>query len=147
MGRVIVPQAGCREVRAMADIEYSTLRDGDPDDLPKTLRRERDAQARKAREQAWQEQEVREGQAPDVGPLSATYSGSAIPSLQETPAIVITDFKVSIWRLALFFIKCVFAAIPALILLAALLYAAGEILQTLFPWLVKMQILIHFPTA
>ena len=51
----------------------------------------------------------------------------------------------SFFRLVVFFIKAVFAAIPALILLVALLWLSGEVLRALFPWLLQMQILIHFP--
>jgi hypothetical protein len=48
-------------------------------------------------------------------------------------------------RLMLFYIKAVFAAVPALIILGGLLWLAGDVMRTLFPWLVKMQILIRFP--
>ena len=129
----------------MADIEYSTLQEGDPDDLPRTLRRERDARARDALARDRHDQETHERQAPAPGPLSASYGSSVLPSAQGMSPVVITDFKVSIWRLSVFFIKCVLAAIPALILLGVLLYAVGEILEIFFPWLVKMQILVHFP--
>jgi hypothetical protein len=50
-------------------------------------------------------------------------------------------------RLALFFLKCVVAAIPALCLLTVLLWAAGEGLQYFFPELLKMKILIYAPEA
>ncbi len=130
----------------MADIEYSTLQEGDPDDLPRTLRRERDARAREAlaRDHRHDEESVAR-QAPAPGPLSASYGSSALPSIQGTSHVVITDFRVSVWRLSVFFIKCALAAIPALILLGVLLYAVGEVLEIFFPWLVKMQILVHFP--
>ena len=146
-GGFLALQAGPREVKPMADIEYSTLRDGDPDDLPKTLRRERDARARETLERG-QHDEVATGRpAPDVGPLSATLGSSALPAIQATAPVVVTDIRVSGWRLAAFFVKCVLAGIPALILLGAVLFVAGEILQAFFPWLVKMQILVHFPQS
>ena len=44
-----------------------------------------------------------------------------------------------------FFLKAVIAAIPALIVLGALIWLSGEILQQFFPWLIKMKILIQFP--
>ncbi|MFN3868852.1 MAG: hypothetical protein ACK4MF_07300, partial [Hyphomicrobiaceae bacterium] len=60
------------------------------------------------------------------------------------PAAV-TRLDVPFFHLMTFFIKAVFAAIPALLLLGGLLWGAGHLLQTYFPWLVKAQILIHFP--
>jgi hypothetical protein len=48
-------------------------------------------------------------------------------------------------KLMAFFIKAVFAAIPALVILAALLWLAGHGLQTFFPDLVKLKILIYMP--
>lgn len=56
-------------------------------------------------------------------------------------------FEVPFFRLAFFFIKAVLAAIPALILLGALLYIAGKGLQAYFPELVRMKILITFPNG
>ena len=44
-----------------------------------------------------------------------------------------------------FFLKAVFAAVPALIVLGIMVWTAGHVLQLLFPQLVKMQILILFP--
>jgi hypothetical protein len=64
--------------------------------------------------------------------------------VEAVPAAV-TRFDVPFFRLMAFFIKAVFAAIPALIILGALLWLAGDVLRNLFPWLVKMQILIRFP--
>ena len=48
-------------------------------------------------------------------------------------------------HLVAFFFKAAFAALPALIALAVVLWGIGEILQRYFPWLVKMRILIQFP--
>ena len=44
------------------------------------------------------------------------------------------------FRLVTFFIKAVFAAIPALIMLTALLWLFGQGLQSFFPQLLKMKI-------
>ena len=44
-----------------------------------------------------------------------------------------------------FFIKAVFAAIPAMLILIAMLWGLGIALQTYFPELIKMKILISFP--
>jgi hypothetical protein len=48
-------------------------------------------------------------------------------------------------HLARFFVKAVLAAIPALILLGTILWIAGTVLQSQFPQLIKMRILIGFP--
>ena len=45
----------------------------------------------------------------------------------------------------MFFIKAVFAAIPALIILSVLLWLGGNVLKAMFPELIHMQILITFP--
>jgi len=45
----------------------------------------------------------------------------------------------------LFFIKALFAALPALFLLGVLLWLAGDILMAYFPQLVKMQIIFKIP--
>jgi hypothetical protein len=44
-----------------------------------------------------------------------------------------------------FFVKAVFAAVPALILLGLLLWYAGLALKTLFPELIHTEILIRVP--
>ena len=54
-------------------------------------------------------------------------------------------FDVPFVHLATFFIKAVLAGIPALILLGVILWFAGALLQSLFPALIKMKILISFP--
>ena len=46
------------------------------------------------------------------------------------------------WR---FFLKALFAAIPAIILLGIMLWVMGQVLTTYFPALLKMKILITFP--
>ncbi len=76
----------------------------------------------------------------DFGASDAPYDARLAP----VPGTV-TRFDVPFVHLMLFFIKAVFAAIPALIILGVLLWFAGDLLRNLFPWLVKMQILIRFP--
>ena len=56
------------------------------------------------------------------------------------PAPTVVDIDVPFVRLTMFFIKAVFAAIPALIALIALLWLFGQGLQSFFPQLVKMKI-------
>jgi hypothetical protein len=45
----------------------------------------------------------------------------------------------------MFFIRAVFAAIPALIVLTAILWVFGHALEIFFPQLLKMKILIYMP--
>ena len=57
----------------------------------------------------------------------------------------VTRFKVPFFSLMGFFIKAVFAAVPAILILVSMLYGLGIALQTYFPQLIKMKILISFP--
>ena len=61
------------------------------------------------------------------------------------PAVTVTDFDVPFAKLMMFFIRAVFAAIPALLVLMAFLWLFGQALQTFFPQLLKMKILIYMP--
>lgn len=114
----------------MSDAHYSTMLDDSPDDLPRTVRRERD---RQARERAAAE-------------LAADHDRARTRGAERTaPPAVVTGIDIPFFRLMLFCIKAVFAAIPALLLLGILLWLGGEALKQFFPDLVKMQILIRFP--
>jgi hypothetical protein len=104
------------------------------DDLPRTLRREREARQREAA-----------GRPPAYLMRDKPYADSP-PTDEPMPAAVVR-FDVPFVHLAAFFLKAVIAAIPALILLGVLLWLAGDLLQTFFPALVKMQILIRFPNG
>ena len=55
------------------------------------------------------------------------------------------DVDVPFGKLMFFFIKAVFAAVPALIVLTAMLWLFGQGLQSLFPQLLKLKILIYVP--
>jgi hypothetical protein len=127
------------EVLRVSDTDFPLLADGGPEDLPRTLRREREAREREARERE---------EAARAATLTHDFGASDAP-LDPHPAApvaaAVTRFDVPFFRLMLFFIKAVFAAIPALIILGVLLWLAGDVLRNLFPWLVKMQILIRFP--
>lgn len=108
----------------------------DDDDLPRTIRREREARDREARERqsaipspAFERQEF----------MTGTAAASS------APAATVTDFDVPFLKLMLFFIKAVFAAIPALLALVVLLWLFGQGLQSYFPQLLKMKILIYMP--
>lgn len=107
------------------------------DDLPRTIRRERDARDREAREKA---AVVPTG---PTAPIALERSGGdfRLPA----PAATVTAFDVPFGKLMMFFIKAVFAAIPALVLLTMLLWLFGQGLQSTFPQLLKMKILIYVP--
>ncbi len=100
------------------------------DDLPRTFRRERDARAANAYPAATDPEQARSIHN-DFG--------------EELRPVAVRALKVPFFRLALFFIKAAFAAIPALIVLGCLLWGMGWLLQSYWPQLVKMQILITFP--
>jgi hypothetical protein len=107
------------------------------DDLPRTLRRERDAQQARAKAAA--------------NPFpAATEIGSVPDYIAELPVprgdgVTVSAIDMPFGRMVGFFVKAALAAIPALILLAGLIWGMGKILSLFFPALVKMQILIHFP--
>ncbi len=112
----------------MRDIHLPLTADGGPDDLPRTLRRERERQARER----------------DSSPGGAGFPPAEATTYQPVRAAV-TRFDVPFLRLMFFFFKAVFAMVPALLLLGAILWSLGHLLQKIFPQLVKMQILIWFP--
>ena len=114
------------------------------DDLPRTIRRERDA--KQAREREARDREARER-------LSTEPSGFTVfepqiryqPAAAGMPAGAAAGLDVPFSKLMAFFIKAVFAAIPALIIFAALLWIVAHGLQVLFPDLVKLKVLIYMP--
>lgn len=105
------------------------------DDLPRTIRRERDAQ-REARERESRERTSRERHATAPEPVLESAGGPEMPA----PAATITDFDVPFAKLTMFFVRAAFAAIPALIILMAFLWMFGQALQAFFPQLLKMKI-------
>jgi hypothetical protein len=157
----------------MAEPTFSPIGD-DQDDLPRTFRREKEAREREAREREAKEREARERQmserqakeraqreraaapaaavapslsaAPDLGHNPQVYADPAVqPELADMPyPATIKRFDVPFFHLMTFFLKAVVAAIPALILLTAILWILGQGLSTFFPELVKMKILIGF---
>ncbi len=96
------------------------------DDLPRTLRRERDARQRAAAQ-----------------PSYATPS-RAMALDMPADGVAVTRFDVPFFRLAWFLMKCVIAGLPAIALLGAVLFGIGKVLETYFPWLLKMKIAINF---
>lgn len=115
----------------MTDVNY-TLPADDADDLPRTLRRQREEMDAKRA-------------------AAATY-GTPEPAFPVTAAdeagfggVTVRRFEVPFLHLVGFFLKAALAAIPALILLGLVLWAVGHVMQIYLPQLLKMQILIWFP--
>jgi hypothetical protein len=126
------------------------------DDIPRTFKRERDAREKEARDREAKERETAEREArarESKGKQSfpgATDRGSSsgfTSALPDGPSdgVIVSALQIPFFRLMAFFLKAVFAAIPALFVLIGLLWGIGQIAQTYFPWLVKMRILIQFP--
>ena len=118
----------------MTDTNFPLSSAGDMDDLPRTLRRERDRQKAAAA-----------GAHPSTLSTQSGYASAAVTD-ELVPAAV-KRLEVPFWRLMLFFIKAVLAAIPALIVLGAILWFAGDMLQKFYPELIKMKISITFPNG
>lgn len=110
----------------------------DDDDLPRTLRRERDARERDAREREMREREMPAAvhDEPYAGAAPQSPSGPAYGydyGSSGDGAVTVTRLKIPFVHLMLFFIKAVVAAIPALILMALLFWGAGEALRIAVP--------------
>jgi hypothetical protein len=129
----------------MSDANFPLTADSEFDDLPRTLRREKEARAREARER---------GRAMDASMGSApSYMGhghtrpAPVMYGDEPVAAAVQRFNVPFFHLVGFFLKCALAAIPALVLLGALLYFASKGLEAYYPDLIRMKIMISFPTG
>jgi hypothetical protein len=144
---------------AMSEPNFGPLGDESTDDLPRTFRREKEARAREARERAAQERAAAPSlptglsSGPDVrpsinntGPAPQIHaSADAMPAIADMPyPATVKRIDVPFVHLMRFFLKAVLAAIPALILLTMILWVLGQGLQTFFPDLVKLKILIGF---
>jgi hypothetical protein len=127
------------------------LADGGPDDLPRTLRRERDARQRQAREKEAREKEARERETRDRTLSEAVATNhlydAAVPTpiSADPPEVAVHRLDIPFFHLMRFFLKAVFAAVPALIVLAGMIWLGMQAVQIYFPDLVKMQVLILFP--
>lgn len=116
---------------------------GAMDDLPRTLRREREA-----RDRAQKPGHSHMGLAPPNYAPSASTSFVPEPAMPDHVMMTgntVTDIRIPFFRLMMFGFKLVFAAVPALILFLALMWLAGHALMTFFPWLVKVQLLVRVP--
>ncbi len=130
------------------------------DDLPRALRRERDARDREQREREQRERDAamaaqhqpypqqpypqpgsQTGYGPDVS--HHDYAHPDQSSLYPMPGSgVVNRLEIPFLHLVWFFVKAVFAAIPALLLLTALLFAGGQVLKRFFPDLRHFEIII-----
>ncbi len=123
----------------MAEPKFSMTAD---DDLPRTLRREKEARARDAHGQQLSDPTF---QSAGPAPMAADHSyGDAD---YEGDVVAVGYLQIPFFHLMLFFIKAVFAAIPALIILGALLYGMGQVLKAYLPWLIQAEILIRLPNG
>jgi hypothetical protein len=130
----------------MADHDIPLTGDDDLDDLPRTLRRERAAQEKRARERGEPPPEKPRLKSSDLGAhVEPQYGPDGYVEEEDPYPAVVRQLDIPFVHLMMFFLKAVLAAIPALILLGALIWLSGEILQQFFPWLIKMKILIQFP--
>lgn len=149
----------------MSDLDMPIMADMNNDDLPRTLRREREARAREAQEREAAERAARLRDQAASFRENATGSRDVVERV-DTPAFLshnrnafpyvtrdeplpaaVRRIDVPFFSLVWFFLKATIAAIPALIMLVALLWLAGKGLQTYFPELIKLKILISFPNG
>jgi hypothetical protein len=123
----------------VTDTDFALLADSDSEDLPRTLRREREAREREKRER-----EDKARKATLTHDFGASDAPRDLPAFAAAPATVVR-FDVPFTHLMGFFIKTVFAAVPALIILGALLWYAGALLKALYPELVHTEVIIRIP--
>ena len=114
----------------MSDTNFPISAD---DDLPRSFRRARQEQ------DAGLSPQFSEPAGYQRDPSAGGYG------IGEPSQVTVRALKIPFVRLVFFFIKAVFAAIPAFIILGALLWGAGELLTGYFPELIKMRINISFP--
>jgi hypothetical protein len=116
------------------------------DDLPRTLRRERDAREREMRERETAAFATDDSYRAHAG---AGYGG-AVYGYEPAPAgdgtVTVTRLRIPFLHLVAFFLKAVLAAIPALLLLGVLLWGFGQGLKSAFPGLRHFEIVVRTPT-
>lgn len=128
----------------MADPHFA----GD-DDLPRALRRERDSREREQREReaamaAQHQPYPQSGYGTDMS--HQDYANPDQASLYPIAGSgVVNRLEIPFLHLVWFFMKAVFAAIPAVLLLAGLLFAGGQVLKRFYPDLRHFEIIIRSP--
>ena len=112
--------------------------DAEEDDLPRTIRREREAREARAREMRAREARERLSTEP------ARFSGFAPEMVYSAaPAGMRGGLDIPFGKLMAFFAKAVFAALPALVILIGLVWLGMHALQMVFPDLIKLKVLIY----
>jgi hypothetical protein len=97
------------------------------DDLPKTLRN-------------------KSLRTSDEPPVMAPPPPMASDTMTFDPlGAVVTDVRIPFWRLVFILMKVALACVPALIIVAAILWGLAEVVGTLFPQLVKLKVQIYVP--
>ena len=110
----------------MPDMSLSMSLDDRNDDLPKTLRNK----------------SLRTSDEP-----MQTTASSMLPAQHAAGAgAVVTDIEIPFWRLVVVLMKVALACIPALLIVAVLLWGIAEVVGALFPSLVKLKIQIYVPS-
>lgn len=127
----------------MAEPNFAMM--ADTDDLPRTLRREREARERAKREEETRKRNATLTHDYDANRASASAIADRPVPMAGAAAGVVTGFDVPFFHLMRFFIKAVFAAIPALIILGALLWFAGAALKSAYPGLIHTEVIIRVP--
>ncbi len=131
----------------MASVDFPLTAE-EAEDLPRTLRREREVRERAKREKEAKARSAtltHDFGASDIREERERERDRARPA--DTSGGAVTRFDVPFGHLMMFSIKAVLAAIPALFLLGVLLWCAGAVLKAYYPDLVHMQILINFPQS
>jgi len=133
----------------VASVDFPLMADEGAEDLPRTVRREKERQraAREREAQARATTLTHDFGGTDAERERASYREPSVYRAQSSVGTAVTHFDVPFTHLMGFSIKAVIAAIPALILLGALLWIAGALLKAYYPELVHMEILITFPKA
>ena len=114
------------------------------DDLPRTLRRERDAREREREQRDRDAAMAAQSQPyPQPGFQQQDYGNPDSASLYPVPGSgTVNRLEIPFFHLVWFFVKAVFAAIPALLLLSALLFAGGQVLKRFYPELRHFEIIV-----
>ena len=132
----------------MSDNSFSA---GGHEDLPRTVRQQKEARAREILNAPRQSYTRASGRvAPTMSnPLDDEFQGAAQSPPGQDPPAMVTQLQLPFFHLMGFFLKAVFAGIPALIIAVTLMmgifWAVGQIVEHYAPWLVKMRIVISFP--
>lgn len=137
----------------MSDVHFPLTADADFDDLPRTVRREKEARAKEARAAKMRERERRERE--EAARLEPTFDDDLPACLSrqrptqpvygdEPVAAAVQRFDVSFAHLVFFFFKAAIAAVPAAIILAVALFYIAKGAAVVFPDLATMKIIVSF---